>query len=267
MIWLIGGTSESRSIVRELTVLGYEVFVTTTTNEGANLVKDCGVEIGIGRLSIEEMKRLVVTRGIQLVVDASHPYATVVSQNALEVCTSQQLPYVRFERPEQRIPAHSLVKVVDDMPEAATLAFRLGQTVFTTIGIKDLPIFTEELFKQRGQGQEQLRLITKVLPMVSSIRSCQELGLELGDIFAVSGAFSASLYQELIREYAIQVMVSKESGEAGGVPEKISACLGTHIPLIIVRRPRLEYPTMVHEIGGLLKTVQLQLRHMDLESR
>lgn len=251
MIWLIGGTSEAPVIACKLMELGYEMVATTTTLEGANLLHDCGVEVRVGGLSVEAMEELILAKEIRLVVDASHPYAALVSQNALEVCARLSLPYIRYERPELGLPDHPLIHKTTDMVGAAKLAFELGNTVLTTTGIKDLPTFVKERDKQRLSREVNLRLIAKVLPVVSSIQSCQDLGIEFKDIFAVGGTFSSKFYQELMREYVVDVMVTKESGEIGGVLEKLSACLTLGKPLIVVERPQLRYPEIVSNLTEL----------------
>ena len=85
--------------------------------------------------------------------------------------------------------------------------------------MKDLAVFVQKRDILRNGGQENIRLIAKVLPALSSIQTCQDLGLELKDVFAMYGTVSTS-YQEIIREYKIDVMISKESGETEGFLRK-----------------------------------------------
>jgi len=251
VIWLIGGTSEAPMLARKLIELNYRLVVTTTTSEGANLLRSHDVKVQIGALNRDGMEDLITEEGIQLVVDASHPYATLVSENAMAVCARLDLPYIRFERPELDLPTDPLIRQVSTMEAAANLAFELGSTVFTTIGVKDLAVFVQKRDILRNGGQENIRLIAKVLPALSSIQTCQDLGLELKDVFAMYGTVSTSFYQEIIREYKIDVMISKESGETGGVLEKIEACLALEKPLIIVSRPKLQYLELVSSLVDL----------------
>ena len=133
VIWLIGGTSEAPMLARKLIELNYRLVVTTTTSEGANLLRSHDVKVQIGALNRDGMEDLITEEGIQLVVDASHPYATLVSENAMAVCARLDLPYIRFERPELDLPTDPLIRQVSTMEAAANLAFELGSTVFTTI--------------------------------------------------------------------------------------------------------------------------------------
>lgn len=251
MIWLIGGTSETPLLACKLVELGYKLVVTTTTLEGARLLKSCTVKVQVGALDKKAMEEFVFAEGVQVVIDASHPYATLVSENAMAVCKQLNLPYIRYERPELALPVDKLIYRVATMEEAASLAFELGTTVFTTTGVKDLPVFVKKRDQLTQVGLTNLRLIVKILPVLGSIQACQNLRIEMQDIFAVYGTFSTKFYQAIIQEYKIDVLVSKESGQVGGILEKVEACLALGKPLIFVMRPKLQYPKLVSTLTDL----------------
>ena len=70
--------------------------------------------------------------------------------------------------------------------------------------------------------------------------ACEAAGIPHRNIIAVQGPFSEELNKAVIREYEIDVMITKDSGTAGGFPEKISAAKDCQIPVIVIARPEEE---------------------------
>ena len=62
------------------------------------------------------------------------------------------------------------------------------------------------------------RLIVRVLPNTTSIGICEEIGISGENMVAMQGIFSKEFNQALMREYDVGVIITKESGETGGVP-------------------------------------------------
>lgn len=72
MIWIIGGTSEARRLVRKIEDI--EDFVITGATESERQFID-SPKLIIGRMDLDEMLEFVENRNIELIVDLSHPYA------------------------------------------------------------------------------------------------------------------------------------------------------------------------------------------------
>jgi precorrin-6x reductase len=108
----------------------------------------------------------------------------------------------------------------------------MGGRVLLTTGSKDLSIY--------GGLLDPELLYPRVLPLVSSIEACEDAGIPHRNIIAVQGPFSEELNKAVIREYEIDVMITKDSGAAGGFPEKISAAKDCQIPVIVIARPEEE---------------------------
>ena len=84
------------------------------------------------------------------------------------------------------------------------------------------------------------RCYPRVLPSVSSLEACQAAGFPPKQIIAMQGPFSAELNRAVIRQLDISVLVTKESGAAGGFEEKCAAARDTGCRLIVVERPTRE---------------------------
>ena len=173
---------------------------------------------------------------MQVIVDASHPYAVNVSRNAMAACEKVKVPYVRYERPASDLPEYKNLHVAVDYEEAARLAAGLGETIFLTTGSRQLGVFRAEPLLQ---GK---RLVARVLPEASVLEQCRNLGFLPKDIVAMQGPFSLELNQALYRAFQAEVVVLKNSGNPGGCAEKIAAAVALGLQVVLVDRPRLSYP-------------------------
>lgn len=250
-IWLIAGTKDARDIARCLLNRKHRVLATVTTAYGRELLATLpGLEVEEGQLSQAAMQQLILQRNIDCVVDASHPFAQEVSQNAMAACRNTDTTYLRFERQEtdlQEIPGE--VKVVSSFEEAATQARSVEGNVFLAIGSNHLAAFTEQM-------RDPQRIFARVLPDSRMVARCEAAGLSTGNILAVKGPFSQALNLEMMRHCQAKVLVTKESGETGGTGEKLQAARELGIPVILVKRPALEYTEKVGSLEGLIQFLQ-----------
>ena len=109
--------------------------------------------------------------------------------------------------------------------------------------------------------------VARILPMVYSINKCLEIGIPSQNIIAMQGTFSKEFNKALMKEYATCVIITKESGESGGTPSKISAAIELKIPIILVKRPtipELEKEIIFSDMDNLLKSVVDQTKNLNL---
>lgn len=248
MIMVLAGTADGRSIIRKLNRCGLKVLATAVSGYGSNLIsREDGVEVLQGALESEELLAIIRGKDIETVIDATHPFAQRVSQMAMEVCRSAGVRYIRYERSETRTAESGNIIKVSDFCEAAKKAAEYPGNVFLTIGVKNLEPFVKVLPVDR--------LVARVLPLAGSINKCMELGISPGNVIAMEGPFSRELNAELFKKYNAGVVVTKDSGDTGGTNEKILAALDLRLPVIMVTRPSIEYPLVVHSLMGLIEVV------------
>ncbi len=233
MILVLGGTQEGREIAGMLAGAGYEVLATVVSGYGAGMM-DGGrpVEVIVKRLDSRDLKEIIRARNIRLIVDATHPYATVITETAWNTAQETGIPYIRFERPA--VIGHidqERVYRAGSYREAAELAASMGGTVFLTIGSKNLAPFVAA-----GRAGAE-RVVARVLPDPGVLEQCLALGMAQKDIIAVQGPFSCELNLAMFREYKAGVLVTKDSGAAGGTDTKLQAAKQMRIPVIIIERP------------------------------
>ncbi len=244
MIWVIGGTSDATSIVILLQQKGYDILVSTTTDYGTQRISNLNVKIEQRMLEPADMKELIINNEISTVIDASHPYAEVVSKNAIDVCKKLNIKYIRYEREQNKYNEATYYSSYEEMVDK--LSSTQGN-ILLTIGSKNVHLF---------QSVKE-RVIARVLPVEDSIRQCKEAGLQAHQIIATKGRVGKITNMALMQEYNIAHLVTKDSGEAGGMKEKINAANDLAIETHILDRPKVEYPLVFKEYAEILKAVEV----------
>ena len=187
-----------------------------------------------GRMGEPEMEELMRTGTFLAVVDATHPYAVEVTEHIKESAKKTNLPYLRLSRStaaEREIAEHEwMIHTVADTQECVELLSKLPGNILLTTGSKEL-----HAYAAREEIRE--RLFVRVLPGVESIEICHREQIPGKQIIAMQGPFGTELNEALIRQYDIGVLVTKESGQAGGFPEKIRAAEHTKIPVVMIQNP------------------------------
>ena len=234
MILFLAGTSDARELAINLQEKGYNILVTVVTESAANSLKEAGLSHHVGRLSENEMLEIMKQHQVTTVVDASHPYAEEASKTAMAAATSFNVPYIRYERPQQSY-VHPLVTEVESYEEAALIAKEHIGTIMLTTGSKTLQVFTKHLLR------DSIRLVCRMLPNIENMQKCEALGVKQRDIIALQGPFSKDLNEALYRQYETTLVITKESGKVGSVDEKMEAALALNIPVILIKRPKINY--------------------------
>lgn len=223
-ITIFGGTTEGRLLSYALAEEGAAVTVLVATEYGAEEQGEmAGICVLTGRKNAEEMAE--VLKGQSLCVDATHPYALEVSGNIRAACEQVGVLYERLLRRESSL-AEKAVYVADAKEAADYLVGREGNILLTT-GTKELPDFG---------NIERERLFPRVLPMTENLAVCEREGIPRRNIIAMQGPFCQELNEAIVRQFDIRFLVTKDSGTAGGFPEKIRAAERTGVLPVILRR-------------------------------
>lgn len=245
-IMVIGGTSDSRIIIDKLLENHFEVIVTVATSYGESLLQErSGLQVFQGRMDEEQLKDFMEKQEISCVVDASHPFAANVSLNALKACQRAGIDYIRFERESCVIDLPDVL-IAENYEEAAIISSKLKGNIFLTTGSNNLEDFTKNI------PDYVQRLYVRVLPESSVILKCEKLGLTAENIIAMKGPFTKDLNIAMLKQCNAAVMVTKESGDAGGFIEKISSARELGIKVVMIKRPKLQYKNIFSNTDGLI---------------
>lgn len=252
MIFVAAGTQDGRELVKLLLQEGHEVMASVVSHYGEQLLAASAK----GKLVINEkpldesaLETCLKEHTIRCFVDASHPYAVRVSENAMEACHVCGIPYIRYERSLTELDDEN-IRVVRSYEEAAAAAAACGPNVFLTTGSRNLQKFTA------AAALKNCVLTARVLPTAEVIALCEKLGLTPRQIVALQGPFSKELNEELFRKYKADVIVTKNSGTIGGTDTKIAAAASLGLPVIVIDRPVLAYDHIAHHYEEVLSFVK-----------
>lgn len=254
MILHLAGTSDARELAVLIQQAGYDITASVVTDSAAQSLQEAGIPVRVGRMTADEMCAYIQTHNIRAVVDAAHPFAEEAHKNAMTATQTCGIPYLRFEREALTFADHPQLHFVDDYAQAAEKAAELGGNIMLTTGSKTLQIFTKRL-----HGVEGLTLYARMLPRLDNMEKCAELGVEQKHIIAMQGPFTKELNIALYRNYAIDVVVTKESGKVGAVDDKVESALELGLHVIIIGRPGLAYGDVYSEFEPVLQHLH-QLR-------
>ncbi|ACD97347.1 precorrin-6A reductase [Trichlorobacter lovleyi] len=230
MILLLGGTSETAPLAAAFAEQGWPTLVSTATDAVLELPEHALVSRRHGRLNQQQMEELICREQIRLLVDATHPFATAAHATALAAATSIGIPYLRWQRMGCDRYGEENISVTSHS-EAAQRAVSFGRPILLTSGSRNLLPYT------KAATTADVTLFVRVLPHPESEHSCCEAGLIPDQIIAARGPFSVEDTVQLIQRYQIGTLVTKDSGVAGGLPEKLEAARLTGCRVIIIHQP------------------------------
>lgn len=228
---VFAGTTEGRILGEWLAAEGVDTLCCVATEYGKELMQpEPGLEVLEGRLTQEEMRSLFDREGRPLVVDATHPYASAVSENIRGACEEADCRYLRCIRPSLAPSEEDCVTAVGSVEEAVDwLSGKEGKVLVTT-GSKELSKFTE-------LPDFQERVYARVLASAEVVRQCTEMGVPGKNLICMQGPFSKDMNLAMLRHTGAEYLVTKESGRAGGFPEKLEAAKEAGVRVILIRRP------------------------------
>ncbi|MBO5093948.1 MAG: precorrin-6A/cobalt-precorrin-6A reductase [Lachnospiraceae bacterium] len=258
---IFGGTTEGRLLYTYCARHDIPAIVCVATEYGERLLQreanSASVSIHEGRLTLVQMQELMRREKPRLVLDATHPYAALVTENIKEACRTAHIPYRRVVRADagdvQEEPgggqtrssvrtetedgadkaAETGIFLFDSIEEAVCFLEKQTGNIFVTTGSK-------ELWKYQELTAFRDRVYVRILPQPEMVAACIALGIEGRHLNAMQGPFSEEMNYAYITEFDIQWMVTKQSGEAGGFYEKREAARRAGISLIIIRRKETE---------------------------
>ena len=226
---VFAGTTEGRKLVEFLCGQDVQVTACVATEYGETLLKDAdNLTVSAQRLTQEEMEQLFAQEKFDCVIDATHPYAPIVTENIANACRSTGIEYLRLLRENSSVPEGAVF--VDDVSAAVEYLNTTQGNILLTTGSKELACFAQI------NGFEQ-RVYARVLPMEDSLCACRSAGLAPAHILALQGPFSQEMNAAMLRSVSASYLVTKLTGHAGGLEEKVAAARETGATLVAIGRP------------------------------
>lgn len=105
----------------------------------------------------------------------------------------------------------------------------------------------------RGLPGFAKRIFARILPQPEMVQKCMEMGLSGRHIICMQGPFSEEMNYAMLRETNARILLTKESGAAGGFPEKLRGAKRAGAAVVVVKRPVEEEGCSVEEVKVLLQ--------------
>ena len=233
MILVFGGTTEGRKAVEVLEEAGSPFFYSTKTGE-QDLTLQHGTRID-GAMDAEAMKTFIRQHGIRLIVDAAHPFASMLHQTIAAVSKECQVPFIRYERIYP--PRDPDIIWIDDYSQIPDDIHSL----LATTGVQSISRL--KYLEDRG-----VRVYYRILPRESSVALAKEQGATPDQLCYYEDSSVIDIDAEAI--------LLKESGETGGFNEKVAAARAKRMRIIALKRPELTQGDCVNGPYGLRRAVE-----------
>jgi precorrin-6A/cobalt-precorrin-6A reductase len=243
---ILGGTAEARTLAQSLH--GRSGFMVTSSLAGrlnTPLLPLGDVRIGgfDGAAGLAEYLR---SQEIDVVVDATHPFAATMTAHAIEATRTVGCQLVVLDRPGWSAgPGDRWIRVPDVAAAAEMVAGRPPGVVFLTIGRRDIKAFAGD------SGHDFL------------IRSVEAPAGPLpprASVILARGPFSIEDEAALLREYGVCLLVTKDTGGTM-TGAKLAAARLEQIPVLFIDRlGRPEAPLVVGTVEEVLQALKDPLR-------
>lgn len=246
MIGFILGTSEGRRILSLINKYTNDIAVSTATTYGGEILKEFDIKVlNTKPLNKEEMLNWLNSNKINVLVDASHPYAQEVTKTALECANNIDIKYIRYERQGalENIIGEDILRV-RNYDEAIDIIKNLDGNILNTTGGNNVSKFVDLDFKYR--------VIHRILPLPKVLTKIVEAGVNIKDVIALQGPISYELEKAFLIQYNVKAILTKDSGIEGGVLEKLKAASECKIKLIVIEKPKFSYDLVFNDENSLV---------------
>lgn len=232
---IFGGTTEGRRLAEFCGEHKIQTVVCVVSEYGEMLVPESpSVRVIRRALEKDEMEALFVAEKPSLVLDATHPYARVVTENVTQVCQKMGIVWYRvLRKSELETKNADSIVTVDSVDQAVEWLKSHEGTVLVTTGSK-------ELVKYTAIPDYKERIFARILPDSQALLNSETLGFPRNHMIAMQGPFSLEMNIATMRMTGANYLVTKESGHAGGFLDKIHAAEAVGATALVIGRPLKE---------------------------
>ncbi len=240
-ILLLGGTGDSRRLAERLQGrAGFDVITSLAGRTEQPATIPGGLRIG-GFGGVDALAAYLQDEDVDLLVDATHPYAARISANAAAACRRTGTPRLLLARPPWReLPGDRWIRVPDATAAARALP-GLARRVFLAVGRGELEAFA---------GLPEIWFLVRT---VDAPR--EELPLERYEVVLGRGPFEENGERALFLLHGIEGLVTKNSG-GEATYAKIAVARELGLPVVMIERP-------AHEAGETVGTVEEALARIE----
>jgi precorrin-6A/cobalt-precorrin-6A reductase len=221
-ILVLGGTTEARQLAAKLAQCA-DVMLSLAGRTENPVAQGVPVRVG-GFGGAEGLAAYLKGNGIDLLIDATHPYAAQISANAAQAARLAVVPAIALRRPAWEQRPGDCWTLVDSAAEAAVALGKAPRKIFLALGRQELAPF-----EAVPQHAYLIRSVDPVEP---------PLGLPNAAYILARGPFAENDDRALLEAHGIDAIVAKNSG-GQATYGKIAAARKLGIEVFLIRRPPL----------------------------
>lgn len=221
-ILLLGGTSEASHLARTLAQAGADAIFSYAGRTDKPVAQPLPTRVG-GFGGVVGLAAFLRDKAITHVIDATHPFAAMMSANAVAACAETGVALAALERPPWQAAPEDHFILVEDIAGAVAALPETPARIFLAIGKQHLAPFAA-----RPQHHYLLRLVD---PPAA-------LPLPKAEAVIARGPFDLAGDLALLKTHAITHIVAKNAG-GSGARAKIDAARALGLPVILIDRPAL----------------------------
>jgi precorrin-6A/cobalt-precorrin-6A reductase len=221
-VLILGGTTEARLLGERLAKRGdLDVTLSLAGRTATPVPHAVPVRIG-GFGGAAGLADYLAAERIDALIDATHPYASVISQNAAAAARDSGVSFLALRRMPWRAVAGDHWIEVNDTAAAVSAIGEISRGVFLALGRNDLAPFA---------GAPQHRYLVRSVDPVEP-----PLPLPQVTYITARGPFREADDRALMTAHKIDVVIAKNSG-GNAAYGKIAAARALGIDVILMRRP------------------------------
>ena len=243
-VLLLGGTTEATTLAAALAKdERIELIVSLAGRTSSPLVRGGQLRTG-GFGGAEGLAAYLDAEAIDVLVDATHPFAARMPFNAAAACGRVGVPLLKLCRPAWTpTEGDRWVNVADLQDAAATLVARGARRVLLTTGRQEL---------------EPFRGLHGITFFVRSIEPPDLRRFEAATAVLARGPFDVQAERALLSEHAIDTLVTKNSG-GSATAAKLAAAREQGIEVVMVHRPAAPAVPTVDNVADARRWISAQL--------
>ncbi|MBZ9807731.1 MULTISPECIES: cobalt-precorrin-6A reductase [unclassified Mesorhizobium] len=222
-ILILGGTTEARQLAGNLAAAGHSVMLSLAGRTESPVAQGVPVRSG-GFGGADGLAAYLKEISIDLLIDATHPYAARISANAAQAARMAGVPIVALRRPGWEPVEGDRWTEVDTTGDAVQALGSAPRRVFLALGRQEVAAF-----EAAPQHHYLIRSVDPVEP---------KLAVPNATYLLARGPFREAEERTLLERHGIDIVVSKNSGGAATYG-KIAAARGLGLDVVMVRRPAL----------------------------
>jgi precorrin-6A/cobalt-precorrin-6A reductase len=236
-ILILGGTFEARQLAGHLATRDdLRVTLSLAGRTAQPAPQPVPVRSG-GFGGVEGFAAYLIEARVDVLIDATHPYAATMSAHAAEAAARAGVQLLALQRAPWQAVAGDHWREVADSAEAVRALGKMPRRVFLAIGRKEVAVFAAA-----PQHKYLIRTVDPITP---------PLALPHAEYLLARGPFAETDERALLSQHRIDMIVAKNSG-GEATYGKIAAARALGIDVILLRRPSLPAVPTVHTIGDAL---------------